>query len=325
MRKLLFAVAIAILAWAIVIVPLPLLAIQPAPAQPVADLVDVSAASGTVPEDLLFTAVEVRPQTTAGAVEVLLDEHRDLTFTPTVIPPGVEPEEFLELQKRMFEESVRIAAAIGLRAGGGDVTISGSGARVAGTVPGTAADRALERGDVIVAVDGRDVGLASDVVTALSGLEAGEEVELTVERGDERITETLELSELPEGVGPGIGVLASTVDLEIETPIDIEPNPDTRVGGPSAGLLIALGVYDATTDTDLVGDRIIAGTGTIDTSGNVGPVSGVEQKVRAAVLADADVFLVPSEQEEEARAAAPSDLEVIAVGDIDEAIAALEG
>lgn len=325
MRKLLFAAAIGILAVAIVIVPLPLLAIQPAPAQPVADVLDVSAASGTVPETLLFTAVEVQPQTTAGAVEVWLDEHRDLTFTPAVIPPGVEPEEFLELQKRMFEESVRIAAAIGLRAGGADVTISGSGARVAGTVPGTAADRVLERGDVIVAVEGRDVGLASDVVTALSGRETGEEVEITVERGDERVTETLVLSQLPEGVGPGIGVLASTVDLQIDTPVDIRPNPDTRVGGPSAGLLIALGVYDATTDTDLVGDRTIAGTGTIDTSGNVGPVSGIEQKVRAAVLADADVFLVPSQQEDEARAAAPSGLEVVAVADIDEAVAALEG
>lgn len=324
MRKLVFAVAVLILVWAAVVVPLPLLAIQPAPAHPVADIVELRADAGSVPEALLFTAVLVQPQTAAGSVEVWLDEHRELTFTPTVIPPGVEPEDFLELQTRMFEESVRIAAAVGMRAGGADVTISGDGARVAATVPGTSADGVLEQGDVIEAVGDRDVQLASELAAILSAQDPGDQVELTVRRGEEQRTETLLLTELPDGAGPGIGVLASTVDLVIETPVDVRPSAGARVGGPSAGLMIALGVYDATTDADLVRGRTITGTGTIDTSGNVGPVSGVPQKVRAAELAGAEVFLVATDQVDEARDVAPPGLEVVGVADIEEAVAALE-
>lgn len=324
MRKLVFTLAVAILAWAAVVVPLPLLALQPAPAQPVGEVVELEAGGGTVPEALLFTAVHVRPQTAAGAVEVWLDEHRELTFTPAVIPPGVEPEQFVELQERMFAESVRIAAAVGMQAAGADVTISGSGARVAATVPDTPAHGVLEEGDVITAVGDRDIELASELAAHLSAQEPGDRVELTVRRDGDRVTEMLVLTALPDDAGPGIGVLAATVDLRIETPIDVQPRADVRVGGPSAGLLIALGVYDASTEDDLVRGRTIAGTGTMDTSGNVGPVSGIPQKVRAAELAGAEIFLVAAAQAEEARDAAPAGLEVVPVADLDEAIAALE-
>lgn len=323
MRKLLFAAALAILAWAAVVVPVPLLTLEPVPAMPVADIIDMDEA--TPPDDVLFTAVQVRQTTTAGSIVALLDEERDVTFAPVVIPSGVEPEEFTELQQRLFEESVRAAAAVGQQAAGRDVTIDGDGARIVRIVPGTPAERVLEQGDVITAVDDRDIVLASDVVSALGDAPAGTEVELTVRRGDEEVTETLVLAELSATGQPGIGVLLQTLDLRIEMPVEVTPASETRVGGQSAGLMIALAVHDALAEEAVVGDRVVAGTGSIDTSGNVGRVSGVAEKVRGAVQADADVFLVPEEQVDEARAAAPEGLQVVAVGTLDEAIEALRG
>lgn len=327
MRKLVFAAAILVLAWAVVVVPLPLLALEPVPARPVVEVVDVASGGSElaepIPEELRFTAVLVRPQTVAGAVEVWLDQHSSLSFAPDIVPAGVDREEFLELQVRMFEESVRTAAAVGMAAAGADVTIAGDGARVEQTVPGTPADGALERGDVIVAVDGREVHLASELAADLSARAPGDEVELTIRRGGEEVTESIRLAPLPGETGAGIGVLASTVDLVIDTPVEVTPS-DAAVGGPSAGLLIALALYEATGDDDLVRDRVVAGTGTIDTSANVGPVDGIREKVRGAELAGADVFLVPAEQADEAEAAAPAGLEVIPVATLQDAIDALQ-
>lgn len=323
MRKLLFAAAIAILLWAAVVVPVPLLILEPVPAMAVADIVEV--AEATPSDDLLFTAVRVGQTTTAGSVAAVVDQHRDLTFAPAVIPSGVDPDEFTELQERLFEESVRAAAAVGQRAAGRDVVIDGSGARVVRILPGTPAERVLEQGDVITAVDGSPVLLASEVVSALSDARAGEEVELTIDRGDEERTETLVLAELSATGEPGLGVLLRTLDLRIEMPVDVSAAPGAAVGGPSAGLMIALTVHDALSDQDLSGGRVLAGTGTIDTSGNVGSVSGVPEKVRGAVLADADVFLVPEDQADQARSAAPEGLEVVPVASLEEAIDALSG
>lgn len=318
MRKLIFAAAVAILTWAAVVVPVPLVTLEPVPAVAVAEIIQLGEAAP--PEDVLFTAVQVSSTTTAGSVVAMLDEHSELAFGGAVIPPGVEPEEFIDLQERLFEESVRAAAAIGQQAAGRDVTIDGDGARIVRIVPGTPAEDALEQGDVITAVDGREVVLASDVVSALGDAEAGTEVELTIRRGDETITETVVLAELSATGQPGLGVLLQTLDLRIEMPVEVRPASGTQVGGPSAGLMIALAVHDALADDPVTGDRVVAGTGTIDTSGNVGPVSGIAAKVRGAVLAEADVFLVPEEQADEARDAAPDDLRVVPVGTLEDAL-----
>lgn len=318
MRKLLFAAAVAILAWAAVVVPVPLLTLEPIEAVAVAEIIEVTEAAP--PDNVLFTAVQVTSTTTAGSVVALLDEERELTFAPAVIPPGVEPEEFTELQERLFQESVRAAAAVGQQAAGRDVTIDGEGARIVRIVPGTPAEEVLEQGDVITAVDGREVVLASDVVSALGDVRAGTEVELTIQRGDEELTQTLVLAELSATGRPGLGVLLQTLDLRIDMPVEVRPASGARVGGPSAGLMIALAVHDALADSPVIGDRVVAGTGTIDTSGNVGSVSGIAAKVRGAVLAGAEVFLVPEEQADEARSAAPDELQVVPVGTLVEAL-----
>lgn len=325
MRRLLLALALVVVAWAAVVVPLPLATLTPVEARPVAEVVEVRDGIGPLSDDLLFTAVQVRQPTTVGTVQVLLDEHRDVTPIQRVVPPGIEPEPLAELQDRLFHESIRTAAAMGLRAAGREVTVAGDGARVVATVPGAPAAETLQQEDVITAVDGEQVHLASELAAILSELEPGDEVELTVTRDGQERTETIELTQLSQLGTPGIGVLAATVDLRIDLPVEVSPTPAARVGGSSAGLMIALTMYDAATDDPVVGDRRVAGTGTMDLSGHIGRVDAVDEKVRGAVLAGADVFLVPSIHEQEARRAAPDDLEVVVVDTLDEAIAALSG
>jgi PDZ domain-containing protein len=113
--------------------------------------------------------------------------------------------------------------------------------------------------------------------------------------------------------------VAPRIDLPFTVNVDI-----SDVGGPSAGLMIALSAYDLAVPADVVRGRVVAGTGTIDVHGNVGAVGGVTEKVSAAERDDATVFLAPTAEAGEARAAAGRRLEVIEVRTFADAVHALE-
>lgn len=324
MRKLLFVAAMGVLIWAALVVPVPIASLTPVPAQSVSGLIEVTGDAATpVPDDLLFTAVELRQTTTAEAVWIGFDDRRSLTFVPAIVPPDMDPEEFIELQERQFRESVRAAAAVGLRTAGLDVGVSGDGVRVVRTFSGTPAADVLQQEDVITAVDGTPVNLASELPALLADHQPGDEVELTVRRGDETFERSVALTELTGAGEVGLGVLVTTVGLEIDLPVEVAPAPDVRVAGPSAGLMIALALYDAATETELTAGGEVAGTGTIALDGSVGAVSGVAEKVLGAADGGAEVFLVPAGVADEARSNAPDSLEVIPVRTLEEAIEAL--
>ncbi|WP_436786833.1 YlbL family protein [Yinghuangia sp. YIM S10712] len=96
-----------------------------------------------------------------------------------------------------------------------------------------------------------------------------------------------------------------------------------NVGGPSAGLMFSLGIVDQLGDVNLTGGEIIAGTGTIDADGKVGPVGGVEMKTKAAKRDGATVFLLPEHECGNAEKAAPDGLRLVPVDTLTEAIGAL--
>lgn len=321
MRRLLFLVALVIIAAAALVVPMPWLVVAPGEAVAVPQHIEVREAEGEITGDLLLTTVELRQTTAVGTLLAFVDDDREVVARQRVIPPDVDEDRFVEAQRRLFQESARVAVAVGARAAGVDVQVSGDGARVAQVIPDGPADGELEQGDVIVAVGGESVEVASDVVAATSQAEAGDRVSLTVERGGERREVEVELERVPQIERPAIGVAVATVDLRIEHPFDVDVDAG-RVGGPSAGLMIALAAYDMLGEEDLTRGRVVAGTGTMDLRGRVGAVGGVTQKVEGARAAGADLFLVWPEEADEARSAA-GDLPVVEVESLEEAVAAL--
>ena len=97
-----------------------------------------------------------------------------------------------------------------------------------------------------------------------------------------------------------------------------------NIGGPSAGLMFTLEIINQLTEDDLTGGHRIAGTGTIDQEGSVGPIGGVRQKIFGAINAGADYVFVPAVNHPEAVEAAGDDIEVVLVEIIDDALAFLE-
>ncbi|WP_210440341.1 YlbL family protein [Nocardioides xinjiangensis] len=156
--------------------------------------------------------------------------------------------------------------------------------------PGLPADGELEVRDVLLEVDGTAVDDAQDVVDAVDGARAGEPITFLVRRGDEEVSVDLVPEEvdgdLRVGITPGPGY-----DFPFRVSVDIADN----IGGPSAGLMMSMAIYDTLTPGSLTGGAHVAGTGTITPAGDVGPIGGIQQKIAAARDEGAELFLVPAD------------------------------
>lgn len=323
MKKGIAAGVVVVLLVLAAVVRLPLFVFVPGSAIPVAERVELGRAPDPLSGELLLTTVRVFQPTALGLVSAWLSDTSEIFRREEIVPEGVDDTEFEEAQRELFRESAEVAAAVGLRAAGEDVEISGQGASVAGLLPGSPAEGILRQGDVITAIDGTPVVVASDLISALGTRPPGDEVVLSVRRDDTIQEFRLRLGTV-EGIDqPAIGVGITTIDLDVSLPFPVDVD-QSGIGGPSAGLLIALTVYDLADPADLTAGRSVAGTGTIELDGGVGPVGGVDAKVVAARAAGASIFLVPEGEVALARSAAGDDIEVIPVGSVDDAIAALE-
>jgi PDZ domain-containing protein len=97
-----------------------------------------------------------------------------------------------------------------------------------------------------------------------------------------------------------------------------------QIGGPSAGMMFALGIMDKVGSVDLTHGQFIAGTGTIDASGAVGAIGGIQLKMIAARRAGATVFLAPAGNCADVRGDIPKGLDVVKVDTLHHAVQYLE-
>lgn len=325
-RLLFFLGSLGLIVLAMWLVPLPLLVLAPTPATPVADVIRVTGAVDQPTGQLMLTTVALKDATALRVLDaLLLDSHEDLVRRGDLLPEGVDQEQYFEQQRKLFEESIQVAAAVGLRLAGRTVLVDGQGARVVDVVPGSAADGRLRAGDVIVGVDGTRVHLASELATRTRQASAGQQLTLDVQRDGATSPVTVTATPIPGQQTVGLGVQVVTVDQRISMPegTGVSETEAARIGGPSAGLMFALTVYDMFEPSDLTRGRRIAGTGEVDLQGNVGQIGGIQEKVRGAQLANATVFLAPARQARDAANVAPPGMEVIPVATVQEAIEAL--
>jgi PDZ domain-containing protein len=111
---------------------------------------------------------------------------------------------------------------------------------------------------------------------------------------------------------------------DFDPPFDVKVTLGREIGGPSAGLIFALAIYDLITPGELTGGRYVAGTGTIDPAGAVGPIGGIQQKIAGALENGATIFLVPADNCDEAgRSPLADEIDLVKVATMDDAVAAL--
>ena len=149
----------------------------------------------------------------------------------------------------------------------------------------------------------------------------GTRVSLGVRRGEQQVSAALTTIAPQEGTtGSLLGLnLKISVDSPVEATFGL-----SDVGGPSAGMMFALGVVDEITPGSLTGGKDIAGTGTIDMDGQVGPIGGIQQKMAGARNSGSKFFLAPASNCDEVKDHEPEGMQVFAVSTLHEAVTATE-
>jgi Lon-like protease len=321
--------SLAIIVTAALVVPLPVFIETPRDPVSLNERVVVDGGGDALEGDYLLLAVSLRRGTFARMLVAWIDDDRSIIADARIVPPHEDDDAFFARQRDVFSETAVVAAALGLAAAGFVVDperVTGEGVLVVDVVAGTPAEGGLEPGDVIVEAEGTPVRAFEDLRDVLPR-DIGSRVELVVRRDGRRERIALETAELEtsDGRRPGIGIVGQTHEPRTDLPVPVEVDAG-RIGGPSAGLMIALTVFDKAEGTvDLAAGRVIAGTGRLAREGQVGGVGGVRQKVIAAEAAGVDVLLVPARAADIAEAARRpgSGLEIIPVETLTGALEAL--
>lgn len=237
----------------------------------------------------------------------------------TVFPQGVSSDERDERNAALMVDSQHEATAAALTELGYDV---GATVRVVETVADSPADGLLRADDLVQAIDGEEIDSATALRDAIQQAD-GAEVTLTIERdGDEKaVAVTPEKS--TDAAGEEVWLIGIALTTDYDFPIDVRLQLD-NVGGPSAGMMFALGIIDELTPGELNGGADVAGTGTIDAAGDVGPIGGIRQKLYGARDAGATVFLAPEQNCDEVVGHVPDGLQVYRTGTLKESLDILE-
>lgn len=176
----------------------------------------------------------------------------------------------------------------------------------------------LEVGDVILAVNGTDIVNFSDLDAVFDPLKPGDEVTVTVDRSGREVT--VAFATIDDGDGGAI--MGVWYDPVFSFPFEVNIRID-NVGGPSGGMMFALGILDLLTPEDELQGERVAGTGTIDVDGGVGPIGGIDLKMHGAASAGAEWFLAPEANCPWVVGRVPDGLTVVAVSTLDEAYDAI--
>lgn len=245
----------------------------------------------------MVTVYQSQPQDKLTLLDMLAgwaDPHvavlpRDVVFPKNETNKQVQQESAAQMTS---SQDAATAAALGALKIGYRVEVT-----VSSVTKGGASQGKLRKGDVLLAVDGTRPGSGPDsaerLVEAIRAVKPGTPVTVTVRRnGAERQVRivTEKAADDPSSARINVGVAQ-----KFHFPFPVHIRLSDNIGGPSAGMMFALSIYDLLTPGSLTGGQMIAGSGTIDPDGTVGPIGGIGQKIAGAQRDGARLFLVAKE------------------------------
>ena len=237
-----------------------------------------------------------------------------------VTPKNTTPQQQAKQDYQMLDNSETTAIAVGLRLAGYPSVMLGKGVQVDAILPGSHANGVLKIGDIIVGLNGNPIQTTTDLINGISAQPVSATVHLLVKRLGAQLS--LDIPLMPPaapGGTPKIGIQIETAGFDYHPPFPVSIETNKISGGPSAGLIFTLSVYNSLISQDLTGGRRIAGTGTINLDGTVGPIGGIKQKIFSAEAVGASYFLCPAENYADAVSVARS-IKVVKVATVQQAI-----
>jgi len=267
----------------------------------------------------VMTTVRYYQLTPLSALRVWIDDAWRVRSQDEIYPPGIDrQQEERRAVSEMDQSQLHATYVVLSRLSGYPDDTRGRGVLVESTYPGCPAEGQLFPGDLVVAIDGEPVASGTALSDTLAGMRVGVAFTMRIEVADEVREIELRRERCIEDrsrayVGAGF-VDAFPFDVRME---------NQEVGGPSAGLMFALGLYDLLTPGDLTAGHTIAGTGTLGLDGVVGPIGGIVDKAIAAERSGASIFLVPSDNLGELDGVDVGEVQLVPVETFDDALEAL--
>ncbi|WP_261133881.1 SepM family pheromone-processing serine protease [Bacillus sp. Marseille-Q3570] len=287
-----------LLAILIAFLPLPYYFTQPGDAKVLTPIIEVderNQAKGS----FMLTTVLVGKANAAEYLWAKVSEYREVIPEDQIRGSDETEEEYESRQLQLMQSSQHAATIVAYKEADKSIEILNKGVFITGVISGMPAADKLKVGDLITALNGKKIKTAEELVDRLKKFDANEKVELTVNRESKEKKITIPLKPFPKDIvqnseeeRAGIGITYPVTFTEIKT--DPELKIDTnKIGGPSAGLMFTLEIYNQLTEEDWTKGYQIAGTGTMNEKGEVGPIGGIKQKIVAADNAGAEVFFAP--------------------------------
>jgi Lon-like protease len=280
----------------------------------------------------MLTTVRMGRANIYAYVIAMLSKYQEIYPVEDIRAENESDEEYTIRQLHMMDNSKTSAIEVAYKKAGLPVKYDYKGVYVMRVMPGMPADGKLVPGDHVFEIDGRIFKSSTEFIEYVSSKKAGDVVELAYKRNGKTDKVEVSLKAFEDGSNrAGVGI-----ELVDDKEIDVEPDVTVHseeIGGPSAGLMFSLEIYNQLTEEDLTKGYAIAGTGTITSDGIVGRIGGIQQKVVAADKAGAEIFFAPFEKGvkdsnyEEAMVAAKdikTKMKIVPVDTFDEAVSYLE-
>ncbi|MDF2668308.1 MAG: hypothetical protein K0R67_614 [Paenibacillus sp.] len=293
-------------------VPVPYYIYKPGTAESVKPMVHVSEPDPEERGAFMLTTVSLIPRT--NVLNFFLaqwDPNADVQRKKDVLK-GQSEQQFMQRQEMIMLESQSSAIQAAYKQANIPYQLKNVGVYITETKKGLPAEAVLKPGDTIIKVDGAPATGIKDLQAALTGKKIGDNIEIGVKRGAEELSFKIILADVAASVTPdaspsatnspstakaGIGI--STADLRSVVPEQESKKVQIQageIGGPSAGLMFALEIFNQLTQGDLSKGYRIAGTGTIDAAGNVCSIGGIGHKVVASDREGIDLFFAPKDR-----------------------------
>lgn len=307
---------LALLIAAAAFLPIPYYIEQPGATIDLKELITVNQKEDTSDGSFSLTSVGIRQATIFTALGTKFSQFKDLVSEEELLG-GATDEEYNRIQRYYMESSQNSAIEQALKLADLPYEMEYKGVYVMGVDPDSSFADKISVGDTVTAVNGRSFTNSQDFIDYVQSQSVGDEVTVTYTQDGKEKEATGDLIELSTNQKAGIGI--SLVDhTEISSDQDIIIDAG-NIGGPSAGLMFTLEIYQQLTG-DIRKGHQIAGTGTIASDGTVGRIGGIDKKVASASESGAEIFFAPDDEITDDERAADPEIKT----NYEEAVAAAE-
>lgn len=242
----------------------------------------------------MLTTVRMGRANIYSYVAAKLGKYQEIYPLDMILGEEETQEEYSTRQLHLMDSSKLNAIEVAYKKAGIPVEYRYKGVYVLNVLPNMPAEGKLQTGDRISKIDGKSFDSSGNFIEQVSNKKVGDTVSLTYTRKGKTNEAKVVLKpfkEDPTKIGVGI-TLVDDKDIIVEPDVQVKTE---EIGGPSAGLMFTLEIYNQLTKEDLTKGYDIAGTGTISPDGTVGPIGGIQQKIVAADKSGAEIFLAPNE------------------------------